>query len=93
MNEMQCDEDKIEYRQGNTSSPSNHTIGIANIKFPPQRSKTSRIKGFDENITQLSQCISSLYLSTLHGLSRSGDSLLYVLLPHEKLGFGISIWH
>jgi hypothetical protein len=80
MNEMQCDEDKIEYRQGNTSSPSNHTIGIANIKFPPERSKTSRIKGFDENITQLSLClnVSHLYISLLYMVSQEVVTHFYM---------------
>jgi hypothetical protein len=32
-------------------------------------------------------------LSILHGLSRSGFSHLCVSLSHEKLGFGLSIWH
>jgi hypothetical protein len=41
----------------------------------------------------LCQCISSLYLPSLHGLSRSGVSLLCILLSHERLGFGLGIWH
>jgi hypothetical protein len=39
----------------------------------------------------LSQCISSLYLPFLYGLSKSGVSLLCVSFSQEKLGFGLSI--
>jgi hypothetical protein len=35
MNEMQYDENKIEYLQDKTQAPSNHAIWMANIKFPP----------------------------------------------------------
>jgi hypothetical protein len=37
-----------------TNSPSNQAIWMANINFPPQISKSRRIKGFGENVSQLS---------------------------------------
>jgi hypothetical protein len=37
-----------------TNSPSNQAIWMANTNFPPQISKSRRIKGFGENIGQLS---------------------------------------
>jgi hypothetical protein len=30
---------------------------MANTKFPPQRGKMSHIKGFGENVSQLSLCV------------------------------------
>jgi hypothetical protein len=66
---------------------------MANIKFPLQRSKMSRIKGFGENISQLPLCLNAfhLYISLFNMVSRSGVSLLFVSFSHEKLGFGLSI--
>jgi hypothetical protein len=45
-----------------TSSPSNQAIWMANTNFPSQISKSRRIKGFDENVGQLSLgvCVSHL---------------------------------
>jgi hypothetical protein len=37
-----------------TNSPSNQAIWMANTNFPPQISKSKRIKGFGENVGQLS---------------------------------------
>jgi hypothetical protein len=37
-----------------TNSPSNQAIWIVNINFPPQISKSRRIKGFGEDVGQLS---------------------------------------
>jgi hypothetical protein len=37
-----------------TNSPSNQAIWMANTNFPPQISKSRRIKGFGENVGQLS---------------------------------------
>jgi hypothetical protein len=37
-----------------TNSPSNQVIWMANTNFPPQVSKSRRIKGFGENVGQLS---------------------------------------
>jgi hypothetical protein len=46
MNEMQCDEDKIEYIQGkHTSSPSNYDIGMANTMFPRKEAKQVASRG------------------------------------------------
>jgi hypothetical protein len=50
---------KPSHKDGNTNSP------------PPQISKSRSIKGFDENISQLSLCInvSHLYVSLLNVVS------------------------
>ena len=46
---------KIYNIQGkSTNSPSNQAIWMANTNFPPQISKSRRIKGFSENVGQLS---------------------------------------
>jgi hypothetical protein len=37
-----------------TNSPLNQTIWMANTNFPSQISKSRRIKGFGENVSQLS---------------------------------------
>jgi hypothetical protein len=58
MNEIQCDEDKIEYIQGKTqASPQTMPQGWQIPCPPPQRSKISHIKRFDEDISQLSLCV------------------------------------
>jgi hypothetical protein len=48
--------------------PSNQDIWMTNNKIPSQRSKTSRIKGFDENVRQLPLCINVFhhYISLLN---------------------------
>jgi hypothetical protein len=53
---------------------------MANTKFPPQRSKMSRIKGFGKNISQLSLCInvSHLNLSLFNMVSQEVVSPLKV---------------
>jgi hypothetical protein len=45
---------------------------MVNTKLPPQRSKTRRIKGFDENVSQLHLCVNKLhrYLSLLNMVSQ-----------------------
>jgi hypothetical protein len=45
---------------------------MANTKLPPQRSKTRRIKGFGENVSQLPLCVNKLhlYLSLLNMVSQ-----------------------
>jgi hypothetical protein len=54
MRKMQ-EKSKIYNIQGkNTNSPSNHAIWMANTNFPPQINKSRRIKGFGENVGQLS---------------------------------------
>jgi hypothetical protein len=35
---------------------------MANTKLPPQRSKTRRIEGFGENVSQLPLCVNELHL-------------------------------
>jgi hypothetical protein len=44
----------IQYTRQSTNSPSNQAIWMANTNFPPQLSKSRRIKGFGENVGQLS---------------------------------------
>jgi hypothetical protein len=46
---------KIYNIQGkSTNSPSNQAIWMANTNFPPQISKSRRVKGFGEDVGQLS---------------------------------------
>jgi hypothetical protein len=60
--------------------PSNQAIRMGNTMFPLQRSKTSPIKGFGENISQLSLCInvSHLDVSLLNMVSQEVVSPLKV---------------
>jgi hypothetical protein len=44
----------VQYTRQSTNSPSNQAILMANTNFPPQISKSRRIKGFCENVGQLS---------------------------------------
>jgi hypothetical protein len=54
MKKMQ-EKSKIYNIQGkSTNSPSTQAIRMANTNFPPQISKSRRIKGFGENVGQLS---------------------------------------
>jgi hypothetical protein len=55
-----------------TNSPSNQAIWMANTNFPPQISKSRRIKGFGENVGQLSLgvYISHLNVSLLYMVSQ-----------------------
>jgi hypothetical protein len=72
---------KIKYIQGKTQSPpSNQAIGMANTKIPLHGSKTSRIKGFDENVSQLPVCINALhhYVFLLNMVSQEVVSHFYV---------------
>jgi hypothetical protein len=46
-----------------TNSPSNQAIWMANTNFPPQISKSRRIKRFGENVGQLSL---GIYISHLN---------------------------
>ena len=68
------------YTRQNTSSPSNQAIEVANTKLPPQRSKTRRIEGFGENVSQLPLCVNELYLylSFLNMVSHEVVSHFYV---------------
>jgi hypothetical protein len=55
---------KIYNIQGkSTTSPSNQAIWMANTNFPPQISKSRRIKGFGEKVGQLSL---GVYISHLN---------------------------
>jgi hypothetical protein len=63
MKKMQ-EKSKIYNIQGkSTNSPSNQSIWMANTNFPSQISKSRRIKGFGENVDQLSL---SVYISHLN---------------------------
>jgi hypothetical protein len=54
MNKMK-EKSKIYNIQGKTTnSPSNQAIWMANTNFPPQISKLRRVKGFGEDVGQLS---------------------------------------
>jgi hypothetical protein len=69
---------------------------MVNTKFPPQRSKMSRIKGFGENVSQLPLCINVFYhyVSLLNMVSQEVVYHFYVfLLSCGKLGFVLGIWH
>jgi hypothetical protein len=59
---------------------------MANTKFPPQRSKTCRIKGFGENISQLLLCVNvfHLYISLLYMVSQEVVPHFYVFHPPMK---------
>jgi hypothetical protein len=64
---------KIYNIQGkSTNSPSNQAIWMANTNFPLQISKSRRIKGFDENVGQLSlgAYISHLNVPLLYMISQ-----------------------
>jgi hypothetical protein len=54
------------------TSPSNQAIWMANSNFPPQNSKSRRIKGFGKNVGQLSLgvYVSHLYISLLYMISQ-----------------------
>jgi hypothetical protein len=63
MKKMQ-EKGKIHNIQGkSTNSPSNQAIWMANTNFPPQISKSRRIKWFGENVGQLSP---GVYISHLN---------------------------
>jgi hypothetical protein len=86
--EMQCDDkqDKV-YKRQNTSSSSNQAIGMTNTKIPPsQGSKTSRIKGFGENVSQLLLYINVFhhYVSLLNMVSQEVVSHFYVFSSPMK---------
>jgi hypothetical protein len=79
--EMQCDDNKIEYIQDKVQAPpSNQAIGMANTKFLLQSRKTSHIKGFGENISQLPLCVNVFhhYVSLFNIVSQEVVSHFYV---------------
>jgi hypothetical protein len=53
----------IQYTRQSTNCPSNQAIWMANTNPPPQISKLRRIKGFGENVSQLSL---GVYISHLN---------------------------
>jgi hypothetical protein len=72
MKEMQCDEKKIEYIQGKTQAPLKPSHRDGKHHVPPQSSKSRSIKGFGENVTQLSLCVNVFhhYVSLLNMVSQ-----------------------
>jgi hypothetical protein len=63
---------RYKYTRQITNSPSNQAIGMANAKLPSQRSKTRRIEGFGEYVSQLPLCVNELhlYISLLNMVSQ-----------------------
>jgi hypothetical protein len=59
---------------------------MENTKFPLQRSKTSRIKGFGENVSQLPLYVNvfHLYISILYMISQEVVSHFYVFRSTMK---------
>jgi hypothetical protein len=79
--EMQQNSQRVQdivYTRQNTSSPSNQAIGMANTKIPPQRSKTSCIKGFGESVSQLPLCINVFHHYVFNMVSQEVVSYFYV---------------
>jgi hypothetical protein len=77
------DEDKIEYIQDKTEAPLKpcHRDGKHQVLPPPlQGSKSRSIKGFDENISQLSLCVNVFhhYISLFNMVSQEVVSHFYV---------------
>jgi hypothetical protein len=72
----------IQYTRQSTNSSSNQAIWMANTNFPPQISKSRRIKGFGENVGQLSLdvYISHLNVPILYMISQKVVSSLN--MPH-----------
>jgi hypothetical protein len=70
---MECNEDKIEYIQDKTQArPSNHAIGMSNIKFPTAKKQNVSHQGVGEVISQLPICVNvfHLYISLLYMVSQ-----------------------
>jgi hypothetical protein len=95
--EIQCDENKIKYIQNKEQAPpSNQAIVMANTKFFPQRCKTRSIKGFGENVSQLSLCVNLFhhYVSLLKMVPQDVVSHIDVFCsPMKHWVFGLGIWH
>jgi hypothetical protein len=77
MEEMQKKSKRI---QNTHKLPSNHAIGVANTKLPPQRSKMSHIKGFGKNISHLPLRVNvfHLYISLFNMVSQEMVSHFFV---------------
>jgi hypothetical protein len=88
---------KIYNIQGkSTNSPSNQAIWMANTNFPPQISKSRRIKGFGENVGQLSLgvYIPHLNVPLLYMISQEVVSPLNMShLFYGRLDFWLLRWH
>jgi hypothetical protein len=80
MKKMQEKSKRYRYTSSSTNSPSNQAITMANTNFPPQSSKVRRIKGFGEDISQLSLGInvSHLNVSLLNVISQEVVNTLKV---------------
>jgi hypothetical protein len=81
----------IQYTRQTTNCPSNQAIWMANTNFLPQISKLRRIKGFGENVSQLSLgvYIPHLNVSLLYMISQKVVSTLNMShLFVEDLIFG-----
>ncbi len=78
MKKMQEKSKRYKYTRQIISSPSNQAIGMANTNFPPQISKSRRIKRFGEDIGQLSLgvYVSHLNVSFLYMISQKVVSSL-----------------
>jgi hypothetical protein len=91
------DKSKIYNKQGkSTNSPSNHAIWMANTNFPPQISKSRIIKGFGENVGQLSLgvYISHLNVPIFYMISQKVVSPLNMShLFYERLDFWLLRGH
>jgi hypothetical protein len=86
---------RYKYTRQDTNSPSNQAIRTVNTNSPPQISKARSIKGFGEDIGQMSLCVyaSSQYLLFQRDLSGSGVSSQGVSFFCGRLGFWLLIWH
>jgi hypothetical protein len=85
----------IQYTRKSTNSHSSQAIRMANTNFPPQICKSRRIKGFDENVSQLhlSVYVSHLNVSFLNVISQEVVSSLNFSFFYERLDFWLQIWH
>jgi hypothetical protein len=74
------EKEKIQIYMIKPNSPSNQAIRMANTNFPPQSSKARRVKGFGEDVSQLSLCIdiSHLNISLFYMISQEVVSPLKV---------------
>jgi hypothetical protein len=69
---------KIQIYRIKHNFPSNQAINMANTNFPLQISKSRKVKGFGENVSQLHLCVyvSHLNVSILNVLSQEVVSSL-----------------
>jgi hypothetical protein len=80
-----------------TNSPSNQAIRMATTNFPTQISKVRSIKGFGEDIGQLSLSVYVSHLNvsfpSLYDLLRSDVSSQGVSFSCGRLDFLLQKWH